>query len=158
CSIASETVFLGEAGHRLDTASTFPIDVFLNRKSVEDRTTKGPIVVGNDVWIGMRSTILSGVTIGNGAVIAAGSVVTRDVPPYTIVGGMPARQIRERVDAATAQALQAIAWWDWSDEAIRRHRDDFYLPVTEFILKHYSGAIAAAASAPIAPSSGTSGP
>ncbi|MEL6451882.1 MAG: DapH/DapD/GlmU-related protein [Pseudomonadota bacterium] len=71
------------------------------------------VTIGHDVWIGHGATITAGVTVGNGAVIGAGAVVTRDVAPYTVVGGVPARQIKRRFTQAQAEALQAIAWWDW---------------------------------------------
>ena len=75
-------------------------------------------VVGNDVWMGYNSIIMPGVTIGSGAIIASGSVVTRDVAPYTIVGGNPAQLVRQRFDDETIAALLAIAWWDWPTEKI----------------------------------------
>lgn len=80
--------------------------------------TKGDIVVENDVWIGISSLILSGVRIGNGSVIAASSVVTKDVEPYTIVGGNPARVIRKRFDEQTIKKLEEIQWWNWEYEYI----------------------------------------
>ncbi|MCI5188989.1 MAG: antibiotic acetyltransferase, partial [Candidatus Electrothrix sp. AS4_5] len=83
--------------------------------------TKGDIRVGHDVWIGTGVIILSGVVIGNGAVIGAGSVVVKDVPPYAIVGGNPAKIIRYRFSPEQIEALQHIAWWDWSEEKIRHH-------------------------------------
>jgi phosphonate metabolism protein (transferase hexapeptide repeat family) len=77
------------------------------------------VTIGHDVWIGHGAIIMKGVTIGNGAVVASGAVVTKDVAPYTIVGGVPARFIRERFDAQTAMKLQGIAWWDWSRELLQ---------------------------------------
>ena len=81
---------------------------------------KGDIVIGNDVWIGYEAVIMAGVHIGNGAIIAARAVVTKDVPPYTIVGGVPARPIRKRFDEEVIQELETLKWWDWSAEKIRR--------------------------------------
>lgn len=81
---------------------------------------KGDIVIGNDVWIGYEATILSGVTIGDGAIIGAKAVVTKDVPAYSVVGGVPAKEIKRRFDADTIQKLQQIKWWDWSYEKIQR--------------------------------------
>ena len=81
---------------------------------------KGDIVIGNDVWIGYEATILSGVTIGDGAIIGAKAVVTKDVPPYSVVGGVPAKKIKQRFDAETIQKLQQLKWWDWPDEKIRQ--------------------------------------
>ena len=79
---------------------------------------KGDIVIGNDVWIGYEAVIMAGVHIGDGAVIASRAVVTKDVPPYTIVGGTPAKEIRKRFDENTIVQLQKLQWWDWSIEKI----------------------------------------
>lgn len=131
CSIAKEVLFLLRAEHPTHTASTFPIGNF--GIGMEELQSRGPIHVGHDVWIGRRAMIMSGVTIGNGAVIAAGAVVTRDVPPYAIVGGVPAKLIRFRFDEATIEALQALRWWDWSDEDLKVRRALFKLPAEEFV-------------------------
>lgn len=80
---------------------------------------RGDIVLGNDVWIGYEAVILSGVTIGDGAIIGARAVVTKDVPPYTIVGGVPAKPIRRRYDGETISTLEKLRWWDWPREKIR---------------------------------------
>ena len=82
---------------------------------------KGDIIGGNDVWIGYEAVILAGVTIGDGAIIGARAVVTKDVPPYTIVGGIPAKQIRKRFNEETIDTLLKLKWWDWSKEYIRQH-------------------------------------
>ena len=82
---------------------------------------KGDIVIGNDVWIGYEAVILSGVTVGDGAIIGARAVVTKDVPPYAIVGGIPARYIRRRVDEKTVTKLMELKWWEWSDEKIKEN-------------------------------------
>ena len=82
---------------------------------------KGDIVIGNDVWIGYEAVILAGVTIGDGAVIGARTVVTKDVPPYTIVGGMPAKPIKKRFPQERIDTLLKIKWWDWSKEQISQH-------------------------------------
>lgn len=82
---------------------------------------KGDIVVGNDVWIGYEAVILAGVTIGDGAIIGARAVVTKDVPPYTIVGGIPAKQIRKRFNEETIDTLLKLKWWDWSKERISKN-------------------------------------
>ncbi|MDX2158136.1 MAG: DapH/DapD/GlmU-related protein [Hyphomicrobiaceae bacterium] len=81
-------------------------------------------IIGNDVWIGHGVTVLSGVTVGNGAVLAAGAIVTRDVAPYTIVAGVPARIVRRRFSEAIAERLERLAWWDWPDRDIRRAASD----------------------------------
>lgn len=95
------------------------------------------VVIGHDVWIGHGSTILPGVTIGNGAVIGAGAVVSRDVSPYSIVGGVPARLIRERFDRALAEAYDRLAWWDWDHDRLRAALEDFRaLPAEDFVDKY----------------------
>ena len=82
---------------------------------------RGDIVIGNDVWIGYEAVILSGVTIGDGAIIGTRAVVTKDVPPYTIVGGVPAKSIRKRFDEKVIEALLKIKWWDWTEEKVARN-------------------------------------
>jgi len=115
CSIATGVAILVGGEHYTDWVSTYPFMLLFERaKSLPWHVpTKGDVVVGHDVWIGMNALLLSGVTIGNGAIIAAGSVVTRDVAPYSIVAGVPARLVRFRFDPATIEALEKIAWWDW---------------------------------------------
>lgn len=81
---------------------------------------KGDTVIGNDVWIGYEAVIMPGVTIGDGAIIGTRAVVTGNVPPYTIVGGVPAKPIRKRFDDATIEKLEAMRWWDWDEEKIKR--------------------------------------
>ena len=104
---------------------TFPLffeEWGLDRKDVAAAwDNKGDIVIGNDVWIGYEAVVMAGVRIGDGAVIAARAVVTRDVPPYTIVGGVPAREIRRRFDADTVARLQELRWWDWPIGKIREN-------------------------------------
>ncbi len=95
------------------------------------------VSIGHDVWIGHGATVLPGVTVGNGAVIGAGAVVSKDVSPYTIVGGVPARLIRERFDSLTGERLDRLAWWDWSHAQLRDSLDDFRsLDIAAFLAKH----------------------
>lgn len=125
CSIADEiTVFLG-GNHRIDWATTYPFPEFFEHwDSASGITghpsTNGDVVIGNDVWIGSHSVIMSGVTIGDGAVIGAYSLVTKDVPPYAIVGGNPARLIRLRFSPSIVDSLLKIAWWEWDDSRIAK--------------------------------------
>lgn len=98
------------------------------------------VQIGHDTWLGHGSTILPGVTVGNGAVVGAGAVVSRDVAPYTIVGGVPARLIRERFDAATGNRLDLLAWWDWSHDRLRDALDDFRALEIEAFLSKYETA------------------
>jgi phosphonate metabolism protein (transferase hexapeptide repeat family) len=96
-----------------------------------------PVTIGDDVWIGHGAIVLPGRTIGTGAVVAAGAVVTRDVAPYAIVAGVPARPIKTRFPQEIAERLMALAWWDWSHEAIHRALPDFRaLPIEEFLNKY----------------------
>ena len=99
------------------------------------------VMVGNDCWIGHAAIILPGVTVGDGAVIAAGAVVSRDVPPYTIVGGVPARPIRARFPVAVAERLQRIAWWDWPDDLIFARLSDFRSEAIEQFCDRYDPAL-----------------
>ncbi len=122
-SIALDVVLLDGGNHRTDWVSTYP---FRARFSLPGAyadghpQSKGDVVIGNDVWIGRGARVLSGVTVGDGAVIAGYSVVTRDVRPYAIVAGNPAREIRRRFGDEQVQALLAIAWWNWPLEEILR--------------------------------------
>lgn len=95
------------------------------------------VIIGHDVWIGHGATVLPGVTVGDGAVIGAGAVVSRDIEPYTIVGGVPARTIRERFDRNTAEAFIKLAWWDWDHDRLHAALPDFRaMNSHEFILKY----------------------
>ena len=98
------------------------------------------VIVGNDVWIGHVAILLPGVTVGDGAVIGAGAVVSRDVAPYTIVGGVPARPIRKRFDDAVAESLRRIAWWDWPDALIFERLADFRSEAIEAFCWRYDPA------------------
>lgn len=117
------------ANHSLQSLSTYPFPIFfeewgLDRSQVAKAwDNKGDIVIGNDVWIGYEAVILAGVTVGDGAIIGARAVVTKDVPPYTIVGGIPAKPIRKRFSEDTIAALLELRWWDWPEERIRANLD-----------------------------------
>ena len=128
CSIACGAKFLfTSANHAMESLSTYPFPIFfeewgLDAKNICDAwDNRGDIVIGNDVWIGYEAVILSGVTIGDGAIIGTRAVVTKDVPSYTIVGGVPAKPIRKRFDEETIQKLEEIRWWDWEEERIKKN-------------------------------------
>lgn len=92
--------------------------------------------IGNDVWLGRNVIVCNGANIGNGVIAAAGAVITKDIPDYAVVAGVPARIIRYRYEPEQIKALNRIAWWDWTDEEIRSRHDDFYLSAEEFIKKY----------------------
>ena len=128
CSIACGVKFLfNSANHTLKSLSSYTFPLFYEDWGLEKSNVatawdnKGDIVIGNDVWIGYEAVIMAGVHIGNGAIIAARAVVTKDVPAYTIVGGVPARPIRKRFDEDTIHKLEALQWWNWPTEKIRQY-------------------------------------
>ncbi len=127
CAIAQGVKFImNGANHKLDGFSTYPFYIFGNGWETAapqegELPFKGDTVIGNDVWIGYEATIMPGVTIEDGAVVAAKSVVVSDVEPYTIVGGNPAKCIRQRFEDDVVRSLIDIAWWDWDIEKITRN-------------------------------------
>lgn len=127
CAIARGAKFImNGANHKLSGISTYPFQIFGNgweqvMPRLDELPYKGDTVVGNDVWIGYDALIMPGVNIGNGAIVSSRAVVVSDVPPYTVVGGNPARPVKPRFSPETIEILQAIAWWDWPVEQITRH-------------------------------------
>jgi acetyltransferase-like isoleucine patch superfamily enzyme len=126
CSFAARVAIILGGEHRLDTATTYPFpeiaDPWPEPAAITGMTgSKGDIVIGSDVWVGFGATIISGVTIGHGAAIGARALVTRDVPPYAIVGGNPAKTIRMRFDERTIRRLLKLAWWDWPEDKVRQN-------------------------------------
>lgn len=125
CAIAAETRFIMTGDHKLDAISTYPFPIFNcgweTAFNIFDLPVKGDIIVGHDVWFGYHTLIKGGVNIGHGAIIAAGAVVVKDVPPYTIVAGNPGRVVKKRFDDTTIDRLLAIAWWDWDIEKINKN-------------------------------------
>ncbi|MDD3772986.1 MAG: CatB-related O-acetyltransferase [Weeksellaceae bacterium] len=128
CSIAEEVkIFLG-GNHRVEWISTYPFsgsgfkNIWEEAADIKGHpATKGNVIVGNDVWIGYGATIMSGVTVGNGAVIATQAIVTKNVEPYSIVAGSPARIIRKRFSDDQISKLLKIKWWDWPESKIRKN-------------------------------------
>lgn len=130
CAIAEGAKFvMNGANHAMSGFSTFPFNIFGNgwEEGFDPATwtqeLRGDTIVGNDVWIGMEALIMPGVTIGHGAIVAARAVVSRDVPPYAIVAGNPARVVRSRFDPETVERLLAVAWWDWPVDKVTRNLD-----------------------------------
>jgi virginiamycin A acetyltransferase len=127
CALARGIKFImNGANHKLDGFSTYPFQIFGNgwekvTPQIGELPYKGDTVIGNDVWIGYETVVMPGVQVGNGAIIAAKSVVVSDILPYTIVGGNPAKLIRQRFDDNVIQALIEVAWWNWEIEKITRN-------------------------------------
>ncbi|MCS6173194.1 Vat family streptogramin A O-acetyltransferase [Shewanella baltica] len=127
CAIAKDVKFImNGANHQVSGFSTYPFYIFGNgwekvMPNPADLPHKGDTCIGNDVWIGYNATIMPGVKIGHGAIVASQSVVTKDVPPYAVVGGNPATVIKLRFEQDVIDKLVAIAWWDWPIEKITQH-------------------------------------
>ena len=125
CSIACGTKFLFNcANHSLKSLSTYTFPLFYEEWELEKSNittawdNKGDIELGNDVWVGYEAVIMSGVKIGSGAIIGTRAVGTKDVPPYTVAAGVPAKPIRRRFDDSTIETLEKLRWWDWRDEKL----------------------------------------
>lgn len=140
CSIAPEVTILLGGEHHHDWVSSYPFSLsFEEAKGLPGYPmTKGDVTIGSDVWIGYDALILSGVKIGDGAVIAARSVVAKDVEPYTIVGGIPAKRLRYRFSEPVIQSLLEIAWWNWSMPEIIEAWQFIQSPNIEEFIKKYS--------------------
>ena len=128
CSIACGAKFIfNSANHTMKSLSTYPFPIFFEEWNLDVKNitsawdNKGDIVIGNDVWIGYEAVILSGVTIGDGAIIGARAVVTKDVEPYSVVGGIPAKEIKKRFDDKTIQKLLTLQWWNWEYDTIQKN-------------------------------------
>lgn len=128
CSIACGAKFMFTSGnHKRSSLSTYPFPLFfeewdLERNNVTDAwDNEGDIIIGNDVWIGYEAVIMQGVHIGDGAVIGSRAVVTRDVPPYTVAGGVPAKEIKKRFQNEIIEKLMEIQWWNWDEDRIKKN-------------------------------------
>lgn len=127
CSIACGAKFMFTSGnHSMQSLANYTFPIFFDEWGLDVKDicdawdNKGDTVIGNDVWIGYEAVIMPGVKIGDGAVIGTRAVVTKNVPPYTIVGGVPAKPIRRRFDDATVEKLEALRWWDWDEDRLKR--------------------------------------
>jgi acetyltransferase-like isoleucine patch superfamily enzyme len=126
CSIADGVKIFGGGEHKSNWLTTFPLRIALDLEGAHSDghpASKGPTRIGHDVWLGADCKILSGVTVGNGAIVGAGAVVANDIEPYAIYAGNPARKIKYRHPAETILLLQSIAWWDWNVSQISQAAD-----------------------------------
>jgi len=148
CSIANDVNFILDSGHHMASdITTFPHfnhlvnkDLLIGDKTQYDfkkaiKTDESKTKIGNDVWIGMNAVILPNVTIGNGVTIMAGAVVTKDIPDYAIVGGIPGEIVKMKYDLDTISKMKQIEWWNWSPEKVEENVGDFYIPIQDFITK-----------------------
>ena len=141
CMFSCNVILLMGGEHDTSQITAFPLKKMLKGMDGEnlDSDSKGPVIIGSDVWVGSGSIILSGVKIGSGAIIGAGSVVVNDVPPYAVAVGNPARVVKYRFSPDRIEKLLRISWWDWEDDKIRENIDQLYGDVDSFINKFYQG-------------------
>lgn len=140
-SLAENILFLIDINHDYLSVAQGCVSEFKNVPIEKKIKRKGQIIIENDVWIGSGATIMNGITIHNGAIVAAKSVVTKDVPPYAIVGGAPAKIIRYRFPADVIGKLLQISWWNWTSNDIKNRRNDFEGNVEDFSEKYYPSAL-----------------
>ena len=139
CSFAQNIKIFLNSDHPINLVSTFPLKTRLKQKVPWpnlDVISKGGVNIGNDVWVGENALIMSGISISDGSVIAAGSVVTKNVGPYELVGGNPAKKIKTRFNKSQIKSLLRIKWWDWPEKKIIENLDDFYNNIEKFITLH----------------------
>ena len=135
CSISNDVVFLLDVEHHIDTLSTYPFKVKIIGECRYEAFSKGDIVIEDDVWIGYGAMIMSGVRVGQGAVIAAGAVVTKDVPPYSVVGGIPAKILKYRFDEEIRKRLNKFDFSNLDVEVIKNNIELLYKPVDSCLLE-----------------------
>lgn len=145
CSIGPDVIIIPAVGHipakeyERFNLSTFPLAALKRNGWKDEYGLPGKkadyVRIGSDVWIGARAIILPGVTIGDGAIVGAGAVITHDIPPYAVVAGVPAKILRFRYEKEQIQKLLKIAWWNWREEKILENLDFFHVDVNEFIRK-----------------------
>ncbi len=143
CSVARNVKIIVGGNHRTDWISTFPLRIAFNLpEKYEDGhpQSNGPVRIGNDVWLGYGCTIMSGITIGDGAVVASNSLVVKDIPPYAIAGGNPADIIKYRFEKIEIESLMSIRWWEWDDKRVLKNVDLICASnIKAFIDKHIHG-------------------
>lgn len=139
CSIARGVNIILGGEHNTKWATTYPFNtIFESKKHIKGHpVSKGPIIIGNDVWIGTEALILSGVKIGDGAVIAARSLVTKNVPPYSIVAGNPAKIIKYRFNEETIEKLLQLKWWNWPNEKVIENAEQLMSSKIDILFKNY---------------------
>lgn len=148
CSIANDVHFILDSGHHtLSEVTAFPHfnhlvnkDLPIGTQTQSDfkkniKTEESKTIIGNDVWIGMNAIILHNVKIGDGVTILAGTVVTKDVPDYAVVGGIPGAIVKMKYDLDTIDKMKKIQWWNWSPEKVEENVGDFYIPIHDFIVR-----------------------
>jgi acetyltransferase-like isoleucine patch superfamily enzyme len=137
CSLNDTSYLLTGGDHHPEYVSTCLFYFAMGAGPEKYADSKGPITIGNDVWSGFGSIVLPGVTVGDGAILAAGAVVTRDVPPFSIVGGVPAKVISYRFEEPIRAALLRIRWWDWTEANVQAHIDQLASPaILDFVARH----------------------
>lgn len=136
-SIASNVSFLLGANHKRGLITTYPVDRLNKTKTTKDANEPGNIFIGNDVWIGYGATIIGPVMVGDGAIIGAGALVVSDVPPYAVVGGVPAKVIKYRFDENQIDELLSLEWWNWDKKTILEREGDIYSKDIDGFIKKY---------------------
>jgi virginiamycin A acetyltransferase len=148
-SLAEDILFLMDINHDYKQVCTGALSAFREQKYKGKMKRKGQVIIQNDCWVGNGVTFMGGVTVHNGSLIAAEAVVTKEVPPYAIVGGNPARVIKYRFDEEQIHDLQRIAWWDWNQNKIRKNAELFHGDVSKFIAEHIEEANLALGNVPL---------
>ncbi len=137
-SIASNVTFLLGANHKSGLVTTYPVDRINDAKTTTDANEPGNIEIGNDVWIGYGATVIGDVKIGDGAIIGAEALVVDDIPPFAVVGGVPAKVIKYRFNQEQIEKLLTIQWWNWKRETIKEREETIYSKDVDAFISKYS--------------------